>query len=131
MPCIADSSRNPRLPSDQRGGGGGASTLRSPLCSGGVTTPPAARLSIKTFVSEWNPPAIRDACLRELRRGDPEDPFTWAQLQARMRAFAPDMDDAQATDLTQWCEKFADPSQDEQPCTVSAGLFGTSRVTPA
>jgi len=34
-----------------------------------ITTPPAARLSIKTFVSEWNPPAIRDACLRELRRG--------------------------------------------------------------
>ena len=23
--------------------------------------------------------------LRELRRGDPEDPFDWAQLQARMR----------------------------------------------
>ena len=73
----------------------------------------------------------RWSALRELRRGDPEDPFTWAQLQARMRAFAPDMNDAQATDLTQWCEKFADPSQDEQPCTVSAGLFGTSRVTPA
>jgi transcription-repair coupling factor (superfamily II helicase) len=34
-----------------------------------ITTPPSARLSIKTFVSEWNGPAIRDACLRELRRG--------------------------------------------------------------
>jgi len=34
-----------------------------------ITTPPAARLSIKTFVSEWNAPAIREACLRELRRG--------------------------------------------------------------
>jgi len=34
-----------------------------------ITTPPVARLSIKTFVSEWNGPAIRDACLRELRRG--------------------------------------------------------------
>jgi transcription-repair coupling factor (superfamily II helicase) len=34
-----------------------------------ITTPPAARLSIKTFVSEWNEPTIREACLRELRRG--------------------------------------------------------------
>jgi transcription-repair coupling factor (superfamily II helicase) len=34
-----------------------------------ITTPPAARLSIKTFVSEWNAPMVREACLRELRRG--------------------------------------------------------------
>src|SRR6185436_17757366 len=34
-----------------------------------ITTPPAARLSIKTFVTEWSDPTIRDACLRELRRG--------------------------------------------------------------
>jgi len=34
-----------------------------------ITTAPAARLSIKTFVSEWSAPAIREACLRELRRG--------------------------------------------------------------
>ncbi len=34
-----------------------------------ITTPPAARLSIKTFVAEWNGPTVREACLRELRRG--------------------------------------------------------------
>jgi transcription-repair coupling factor (superfamily II helicase) len=34
-----------------------------------ITTPPAARLAIKTFVSEWSDPTIREACLRELRRG--------------------------------------------------------------
>ncbi len=34
-----------------------------------ITTAPAARLSIKTFVSEWNASVVRDACLRELRRG--------------------------------------------------------------
>ena len=34
-----------------------------------ITTPPAARLSIKTFVSEWNATVVREACLRELRRG--------------------------------------------------------------
>src|SRR5262245_37085797 len=34
-----------------------------------ITTPPAARLSIKTFVSQWDAPTIREACLREIRRG--------------------------------------------------------------
>ena len=34
-----------------------------------ISTPPASRLSIKTFVTEWNAPVIREACLRELRRG--------------------------------------------------------------
>jgi transcription-repair coupling factor (superfamily II helicase) len=34
-----------------------------------ISTPPAGRLSIKTFVSEWSDPVIREACLRELRRG--------------------------------------------------------------
>jgi transcription-repair coupling factor (superfamily II helicase) len=34
-----------------------------------ITTPPAARLSIKTFVSQWDSASIREACLREIRRG--------------------------------------------------------------
>ena len=34
-----------------------------------ITTPPQRRLSIKTFVHEWNGPLLREACLRELRRG--------------------------------------------------------------
>ncbi|MGH8315779.1 MAG: transcription-repair coupling factor, partial [Steroidobacterales bacterium] len=34
-----------------------------------ITTAPAARLAIKTFVTEWNAPLIREACLREIRRG--------------------------------------------------------------
>jgi len=34
-----------------------------------ISTPPAARLSIKTFVTEWNAQVVREACLRELRRG--------------------------------------------------------------
>jgi transcription-repair coupling factor (superfamily II helicase) len=34
-----------------------------------IATPPSSRLSIKTFVSEWNAPVVREACLRELRRG--------------------------------------------------------------
>ena len=34
-----------------------------------ITTPPAERLSVKTFVSEWNDVIIREACLREIRRG--------------------------------------------------------------
>ena len=34
-----------------------------------ITTPPAERLAVKTFVSEWNPVLIREACLREIKRG--------------------------------------------------------------
>ena len=34
-----------------------------------IATPPADRLSVKTFLSEWNDRQIRDAVLREIRRG--------------------------------------------------------------
>ncbi len=34
-----------------------------------IATPPAARLAIKTFISEWHAPTLREAVLRELRRG--------------------------------------------------------------
>jgi transcription-repair coupling factor (superfamily II helicase) len=34
-----------------------------------ITTPPETRLSIKTFVTTWNTSIIREACLRELKRG--------------------------------------------------------------
>ena len=34
-----------------------------------ITTPPSERLAVKTFVSEWNDVVIREACLREIKRG--------------------------------------------------------------
>jgi transcription-repair coupling factor (superfamily II helicase) len=34
-----------------------------------IATPPESRLSIKTFVTEWSGRIIREACLRELKRG--------------------------------------------------------------
>ena len=34
-----------------------------------IATPPAARLAVKTFVGEWSDRQIREAALRELRRG--------------------------------------------------------------
>ncbi|MFQ6004754.1 MAG: transcription-repair coupling factor [Woeseia sp.] len=34
-----------------------------------ITTPPAKRLAVKTFVSEWNDVVIREAVLREIKRG--------------------------------------------------------------
>lgn len=34
-----------------------------------ITTPPAERHAVKTFVSEWNDVVIREACLREIKRG--------------------------------------------------------------
>ena len=34
-----------------------------------IATPPAKRLSIKTFVTQWNSATIQEACLREIKRG--------------------------------------------------------------
>jgi transcription-repair coupling factor (superfamily II helicase) len=34
-----------------------------------IATPPSNRVAIKTFVREWDPAMIREACLREIRRG--------------------------------------------------------------
>ncbi len=34
-----------------------------------IATPPINRLSIKTFIRQWNRGLIREACLREIRRG--------------------------------------------------------------
>ena len=34
-----------------------------------IATPPAERLAVKTFVLEWNQTVVREACLREIRRG--------------------------------------------------------------
>jgi transcription-repair coupling factor (superfamily II helicase) len=34
-----------------------------------IATPPAQRLAIKTFITEWNANTIREACLREITRG--------------------------------------------------------------
>ena len=34
-----------------------------------IATPPKSRLAVKTFVREWSDAAIKEACLREIRRG--------------------------------------------------------------
>ncbi len=34
-----------------------------------IASPPARRLAVKTFVNEWNAGLVREACLREIRRG--------------------------------------------------------------
>ena len=34
-----------------------------------IATPPAERLAVKTFVTEWNDNTVREAALREIRRG--------------------------------------------------------------
>ncbi|WP_455288710.1 MmgE/PrpD family protein [Cupriavidus necator] len=66
------------------------------------------------------------SALRELRRGDPEDPFDWEQLQARMRAMVPSMDDAMARRITDWCAGFADAARDDAPVMVDPVLFGAN-----
>ncbi len=34
-----------------------------------ITTPPVGRLAVKTFITEWSDVLIREACLREVKRG--------------------------------------------------------------
>ncbi|MCP4042696.1 MAG: DEAD/DEAH box helicase, partial [Gammaproteobacteria bacterium] len=34
-----------------------------------IATPPARRLSVKTFVQQWDKRTLREACLREIKRG--------------------------------------------------------------
>lgn len=60
---------------------------------------------------------------RDLRRGDPEDPFDWEQLCRRMRAFAPAVNDATAASVIAWCEGFTDPATDALPFELQPGLF--------
>jgi 2-methylcitrate dehydratase PrpD len=82
---------------------------------------PRKRPSRVTFV-------LRDgrtlSALRELRRGDPEEPYDWAGLQVRMRAYAPAMDDAAAARISHWCERYADPAHDNAPCRPDKRLYG-------
>jgi len=63
------------------------------------------------------------SAMRELRRGDPEEPYGWDALLARMRTFAPDMDDAAAGGIERWCAAFADPARDAARCLPPATLF--------
>ncbi|GAA0515187.1 MmgE/PrpD family protein [Pigmentiphaga daeguensis] len=65
---------------------------------------------------------------RDLRRGDPEDPFDWNQMLARMRAFAPAMSDEAASSIAAWCEAFVDPACDGEPALPPPCLFGTAEL---
>jgi transcription-repair coupling factor (superfamily II helicase) len=60
-----------------------------------ITTPPAERLAIKTFVIEWHGPTLREAALRELRRGGQmyfvhNEVKTIEKLAAEVQALVPE-----------------------------------------
>jgi transcription-repair coupling factor (superfamily II helicase) len=60
-----------------------------------ITTAPAARLAIKTFVIEWHAPTLREAALRELRRGGQvyfvhNEVRTIEKIAAEVRALVPE-----------------------------------------
>jgi transcription-repair coupling factor (superfamily II helicase) len=59
-----------------------------------IATPPAGRLAVKTFVGQWNPATIREACQRELKRGGQiyflhNEVDTIQQLAAQVATLAP------------------------------------------
>lgn len=69
----------------------------------------------------------RVTATRDLRRGDPEDPFRWDEIEDRLHAFAPDIPPATAAALKTWCRGFADPAPDER-CVPAPALFGAAAV---
>jgi 2-methylcitrate dehydratase PrpD len=44
------------------------------------------------------------SAMRDKRQGDPEAPFNWEQLDARLRNFNPDMYETQACAIASWCD---------------------------
>jgi transcription-repair coupling factor (superfamily II helicase) len=62
-----------------------------------IATPPEERLAIKTFVTEWHGPTLREAALRELRRGGQiyfvhNEVRTIEKLAAELRELVPEAD---------------------------------------
>ncbi len=62
-----------------------------------IATPPEGRLAIKTFVTEWDGPTLREAALRELRRGGQiyfvhNEVRTIEKLAAAVRELVPEAD---------------------------------------
>jgi transcription-repair coupling factor (superfamily II helicase) len=60
-----------------------------------ITTAPAGRLAIKTFLIEWHAPTLREAALRELRRGGQvyfvhNEVRTIAKVAAEVQALVPE-----------------------------------------
>lgn len=60
-----------------------------------IATPPVERLSVKTFVSEWNDALLREALLRELKRGGQvyfvhNSVETIDKMAAQVRALVPE-----------------------------------------
>ncbi len=62
-----------------------------------IATPPEGRLAIKTFVTEWHGPTLREAALRELRRGGQiyfvhNEIHTIEKLAEQLRELVPEAD---------------------------------------
>jgi transcription-repair coupling factor (superfamily II helicase) len=60
-----------------------------------IATPPVARLAVKTFITEWNDVTVREAFLREIRRGGQvyflhNDVRTMDKALERLQALVPE-----------------------------------------
>jgi len=59
-----------------------------------IATPPVERLAVKTFITQWDDESIREACLREIRRGGQvyflhNEVETIEKMAARVRTLLP------------------------------------------
>ena len=87
-----------------------------------ITTPPAARLSIKTFVSQWDSATIREACLREIRRGG-QIYFVHNSVET--------IETHGARRSRSWCPKRASPSVTDRCASASWSRSCSISITSA
>jgi len=64
------------------------------------------------------------SAMRDKRQGDPEAPFNWMQLDARLRDFNPGMHETRATAIAAWCEALQHSPPSARFVEPKADLFG-------
>ncbi|MCC2595874.1 MmgE/PrpD family protein [Pusillimonas sp. MFBS29] len=66
------------------------------------------------------------SAMRDKRQGDPEAPFNWEQLDARLRDFNPGMPETRASAIAGWCEALQHSPANARFSNPEKDLFGTA-----
>jgi transcription-repair coupling factor (superfamily II helicase) len=86
-----------------------------------ITTPPTERLAVKTFVTEWHDGLMREACLREIRRGG-QVYFLHNEVQTIEQA---------AAKLASWCQRRASASRTARCASANSSRSCSTSTTGA
>ena len=63
------------------------------------------------------------AAMRDIRRGDPEDPFDWEGLDRRLREFVPGIAESDAAAVAGWCRRLPNQDMSQSFRSPPASLF--------